>query len=69
MDIFDFCEKDIRRCEKAAERYRRMMERRIEDKKKLWKFGIGAGAAALAGAAAILSLSKKEKKQSDKKEM
>ena len=61
-DIFDFCEKDIKRCEIVAGRYRRMRERRIENRKKLWKFGIGAGATALAGAAAIWYLSKKEKK-------
>ena len=61
-DIFDFCEKDIKRCETVAERYRKMRERRIENRKKLWKFGIGAGATALAGAAAIWYLSKKEKK-------
>ncbi|MCL4536090.1 MAG: hypothetical protein M1610_00640 [Nitrospirae bacterium] len=61
-DIFDFYDRDIKRCEMAAERYRRMRERRIENRKKLWKFGIGAGATALAGAAAIWYLSKKEKK-------
>jgi len=61
-DIFDFCEKDIKGCETVAERYRRMRERKIENRKKLWKFGIGAGATALAGAAAIWYLSKKEKK-------
>lgn len=61
-DIFDFCEKDIKRCDMVADRYREMMERRIENRKKLWKFGIGAGATALAGAAAIWYLSKKEKK-------
>jgi hypothetical protein len=61
-DIFDFCEKDIGRCETVAARYRKMRERKIENRKKLWKFGIGAGATALAGAAAIWYLSKKEKK-------
>ena len=61
-DIFDFCERDIKRCEMVADRYRKMRERRIENRKKLWKFGIGAGATALAGAAAIWYLSKKEKK-------
>jgi hypothetical protein len=61
-DIFDFCEKDIKRCETVAARYRKMMERRVENRKKLWKFGIGAGATALAGAAAIWYLSKREKK-------
>ncbi len=61
-DIFDFCEKDIKRCDMVADRYREMMERRIENRKKLWKFGIGAGATALAGAAAIWYLSKKEEK-------
>ena len=61
-DIFGFCKKDVRHCEMVAERYRRMLERKIENKKKLWKIGIGAGATALAGAAAIWYLSKKEKK-------
>ncbi|MDI6729097.1 MAG: hypothetical protein QMD44_09275 [Thermodesulfovibrionales bacterium] len=61
-DIFDFCENDIKRCDMVADRYREMMERRIENRKKLWKFGIGAGATALAGAAAIWYLSKKEEK-------
>jgi hypothetical protein len=68
-DIFDFCEKDMKICEAAAERYRRMREQRIEDKKKMWKFSIGAGVVALAGASAILSLSKKEKRESGKKEV
>lgn len=61
-DIFDFCEKDIKRCETVADRYRKMRERRIENRKRLWKIGIGAGTAALAGAAAMWYLSKKEKK-------
>jgi hypothetical protein len=61
-DIFDFYDRDIKKCAMTAERYRRMRERRVENRKRLWKFGIGAGATALAGAAAIWYLSKREKK-------
>jgi hypothetical protein len=45
--IFDYCHKDVRRCEVVAGRYKRARQRRIEDSKKLWKYGIGAGATAL----------------------
>jgi len=54
--IFNFCDKDIKRCIKVAERYKSSRQRRIEDSKKLWKFGIGSGATALASAVALLKL-------------
>jgi hypothetical protein len=54
--ILNFCNKDVKRCVMVAERYKRSRQRRIEDSKKLWKFGIGSGATALAGAAALLKL-------------
>ncbi|HET6514133.1 MAG TPA: hypothetical protein VFG09_03160 [Thermodesulfovibrionales bacterium] len=54
--IFNFCNKDVKRCLVVAERYKRSRQRRIKDGKKLWKFGIGSGATALAGAAVLLQL-------------
>lgn len=60
--IFDFCDKDVRRCETVAERYKRARQRTVEDRKKLWKFGIGAGATALAGMAALSFFSRRDKK-------
>lgn len=60
--IFNFCNKDVRRCEIVAERYKKSRQRKIEDSKKLWKFGIGSGVAALAGAAALWYFSGKEKR-------
>jgi hypothetical protein len=57
--IFNFCNKDVRRCEIVAERYKRSRQNKIEDSKKLWKYGIGAGASALAGAAALWYLSRR----------
>lgn len=59
--IFGFSEKDVRYCERVAERYGQILERKAREKKKLWQIGIGAGAATLAGAAAIWYLSKKDK--------
>lgn len=59
--IFDFCGKDVRHCGRVAERYGRMVEKRIQHRKKMWKIGIGTGAATLAGAAALWYVSKKEK--------
>jgi hypothetical protein len=58
--IFDYCHKDVKRCELVAERYKRSRKRRIDDSKKLWKYGIGAGASALAGAAAMWYLARKD---------
>ncbi len=61
--IFDFCPNDVKHCELVAERYVRVLERKAENRKKMWQIGIGAGAAAtLAGAAAYWYISKKEKK-------
>lgn len=60
--IFGFSKTDIRRCKAVAERYSKIIEKRTESRKKLWKIGIGAGAATLAGAAALWYISKKEKK-------
>jgi precorrin-6B methylase 2 len=47
---------------RVAERYSRIRERRIRNRKKMWKIGIGTGAATIAGAAAIWYVSKKDKK-------
>jgi hypothetical protein len=58
--IFDYCNKDVRRCEMVAERYKRSRQRKIEESKKLWKFGIGAGATALAGSAALWYFSRRD---------
>lgn len=60
--IFGFCRNDIRHCEMVAERYSRIRERGLKNRKKLWGIGIGAGTATLAGAAAIWYISKKGKK-------
>ena len=60
--IFGFSKADIRHCEAVADRYSKIVEKRAEDRKKLWKIGIGAGAVTLAGAAALWYISKKEKK-------
>jgi len=61
VSIFGFSEKDVRYCELVAERYGKILERKVREKKKLWQIGIGAGAATLAGAAAIWYISKKDK--------
>ncbi len=60
--IFGFHKKDIENCEAVAERYARTREKRIRNRKKMWKIGIGTGAATLAGAAALWYVSKKDKK-------
>jgi len=60
--IFGFNKKDAEHCGKVADRYARIRERRIRNRKKLWKIGIGTGAATLAGAAALWYVSKKDKK-------
>ncbi len=60
--IFGFSKKEMRHCEMIAERYSTIRERRIRNRKKLWKIGIGTGAATLAGAAALWYISKKDKK-------
>ena len=65
-DIFSFCRKDVRRCELVAARYRRARQLKIDDGKKLWKFGMGAGATALAGAAAIWYFSKGRQRSLDR---
>ncbi len=62
VSIFGFSEEDVRHCELVAERYGKIVERKIMERKKLWQIGIGAGAATLAGAAAIWYISKKDKK-------
>ncbi len=60
--IFGLSQEDVRHCEKVAERYSQIMERRIKNRKKRWKIGIGTGAATLAGAAALWYISQKNKK-------
>jgi hypothetical protein len=60
--IFGFSKKDVERCEMVAERYSRIIERRINNRKKMLRLGIGTGAATLAGAAALWYISKKDKK-------
>ncbi len=60
--VFGFGKKDMQHCEKVAERYSKIRDRRIKARKKLWKIGIGTGAATLAGAAALWYISKKDKK-------
>jgi hypothetical protein len=62
MTIFNFCNKDVIRCETVAARYKRSRERNVEDGKKLWKFGIGTGVTALAGAVALWHFSEKDRK-------
>jgi len=64
--IFGFSRADIRHCEETAERYSNILDKRIRNRKKLWKIGIGAGAATLAGAAALWYMSKKEKNEPSK---
>lgn len=60
--IFGFSKKDMRYCEKAAERYSMRIEKRIKNRKRLLQIGIGAGAATVAGAAALWYFSKRDKK-------
>ena len=60
--IFGYSDKDIERCERVAERYGKVREKRIRNRKKMWKFGIGTGVATVAGAAALWYVTKKEKK-------
>jgi hypothetical protein len=62
MKIFDFTGKDVMHCKIVAERYGKILERKIRNRKKLWKIGIGAGAATLAGAAALWYYSRKDDK-------
>lgn len=62
MQIFGFCEEDVKHCEMVAERYVQIKERRIKNRKKKWQIGLGAGTATLAGAAALWYISKKDKK-------
>ncbi len=62
ISIFGFSEKDVKHCELIAERYGQALEKKANEKKKLWQIGLGAGAATLAGAAAIWYISKKDKK-------
>ena len=62
-DIFGLSQKDREYCTKISERYRKVIEKRIRDKKKAaWKVAAGAGAATVASAATLWYLSKKEKK-------
>ena len=60
--IFGFSRKEVERCRTVAARYVKMRERRIKNRKKMLKIGIGTGAATLAGAAALWYISKKDKK-------
>jgi hypothetical protein len=60
--IFGYSDKDIEHCERVAERYGKIREKRIRDRKKMWKIGIGTGVATVAGAAALWYVTKKEKK-------
>ncbi len=62
VSIFGFSEEDIGHCERVAERYGKILERKTREKKKLCQIGIGAGAATIAGAAAIWYISKKDNK-------
>ncbi len=59
--IFGFSVRELKYCETVAERYSQIIERRVKNRKKIWKIGIGAGAVTLAGAA-LWYISKKEKK-------
>jgi hypothetical protein len=59
--IFGFSKEDMGQCEEAAERYARIVDKRIKRRKKMWQIGIGTGAATLAGAAALWYLSQKDK--------
>ena len=58
--IFNFCKKDDRHCKAAAERYKRITDRKAKKMRTAWGIGIGTGAAA--GAAAFWYIKKKEKK-------
>ena len=60
--VFGFHKEDMEHCEMVAQRYSQMRERRIKNRKKVWKIGIGTGAATLTGAAALWYISKKDKK-------
>jgi hypothetical protein len=61
--IFGFSTEDVEYCERVAERYGTILERKAKNRKKMWQIGVGAGTAAtLAGAAAYWYISKKEKK-------
>ncbi|MGE5237613.1 MAG: hypothetical protein ACM3ON_02285 [Chloroflexota bacterium] len=61
MQIFGFTKKDKTRCEAVAERYRTVLEKRVQHRKKAWKIAVGAGAAtAVASAAVLWYLSKKD---------
>ncbi|HYA32218.1 MAG TPA: hypothetical protein VED67_05600 [Thermodesulfovibrionales bacterium] len=60
--IFGYSDKDIERCERVAERYGKIREKRIRNRKKMWKIGIGTGVATVAGAAALWYVTKKDKK-------
>jgi hypothetical protein len=59
--IFGFSKEDIGHCEEAAERYARIVDKRIKRRKKRWQIGIGTGAATLAGAAALWYISQKDR--------
>ena len=59
--IFGFSEDDLLHCQRIAERYEDILEKKKRDRKKMMQIGIGAGAATLAGAAAFWYFSKKEK--------
>jgi hypothetical protein len=60
-NIFGFSEKDFKYCDMVAERYVKIVEQRIRNRKKIWTIGLGTGAATLAGAAAWY-MYKKDKK-------
>jgi hypothetical protein len=60
-NIFGFTEKDFKYCEMIADRYSKIVEKRIRNRKKIWTIGLGTGAATLAGAAAWY-IYKKDKK-------
>jgi len=60
-NIFGFSEKDFKYCEMVADRYSKIVERRISNRNKIWTIGLGTGAATLAGAAAWY-IYKKDKK-------
>jgi DNA repair protein RadC len=59
MQIFGFSKKDKSRCEAVAERYRAILEKRVQNRKKAWKIAVGTGAATVAGAAVLWYLSRK----------
>jgi len=62
--VFGFSKEDMEHCEVVSQRYSRIREKRIKNRKKMWKIGIGigTGAATLTGAAALWYISKKDKK-------